>query len=44
MTAGIGNPLVAAYANCYICRVNILINLPNMIQFLKELKLDWSFN
>jgi hypothetical protein len=27
MTAGIGDPLVATYANCYICRVGVSIDL-----------------
>lgn len=41
MIRGIGDPLVAAYARCYLCRVGLTVS--NSINYIKENINDFLF-
>lgn len=36
MIRGIGNPLIAVYARCYLCRVGLALNKTSDFEFVKE--------
>lgn len=36
MIRGIGNPLIAVYARCYLCRVGLALNKTSDFEFVRE--------
>lgn len=36
MIRGIGNPLIAVYARCYLCRVGLALNKTSDLEFVRE--------
>ena len=43
MIRGIGNPLIAIYARCYLCRVGLALNKSSDFDFAKENFYDFLF-
>ncbi|XP_026666628.1 UPF0505 protein C16orf62 homolog isoform X2 [Ceratina calcarata] len=43
MIRGIGNPLIAVYARCYLCRVGLALNKTSDFQFVRENFYDFLF-
>jgi len=43
MIRGIGNPLIAVYARCYLCRVGLALNKTSDFEFVRENFYDFLF-
>lgn len=43
MIRGIGNPLIAIYARCYLCRVGLALNKTSDFEFVRENFYDFLF-